>query len=87
MESRFKEIFSLREGESPLFAVERIRSHPHFPYLNELDIQNLVRFLNKTSFKYSKLISNMNYIYYLFHIIYYCLHMLPVELEKFICME
>jgi len=54
MESKFKEMFSLREKESPLRAVERIRAHPQFPYLNEYDIMNLVKFLNKTSLKYSK---------------------------------
>jgi hypothetical protein len=71
MESRFKEIFLLKKGESPLCAVERIHSHPHFPYLNELDIQNLVRFLNKTSFKYSK--TDIKYELYLLFISYHLL--------------
>jgi hypothetical protein len=71
MESRFKEMFSLREGESPLCAVERIREHPHFPYLNESDIMNLVRFLNKISFKYSK--TDIKYELYLLFISYHLL--------------
>ena len=72
MESIFKEMFSLRKGESPLCAVERIRAHPHFPYLNESDIVNLVRFLNKTSITYSK--TDIKYELYLLFISY---HLLP----------
>jgi len=72
MESTFTDMFSLREGESPLDAVKRIRAHPHFPYLGEFDIVNLVVFLNKTSSKYSK--TNIKYEMYLLFISY---HLLP----------
>lgn len=72
MESTFTDMFSLSEGESPLDAVARIRAHPQFPYLNESDIANLVVFLNKTSFKYSK--TDIKYELYLLFISY---HLLP----------
>lgn len=72
MESTFTDMFSLSEGESPLDAVARIRAHPQFPYLNESDIANLVVFLNKTSFKYSK--TDIKYEMYLLFISY---HLLP----------
>jgi len=72
MESKFKDMFLLQKGESPLCAVERIRAHPHFPYLNESDIVNLIKYLNKTSFKYSK--TDIKYELYLLFISY---HLLP----------
>jgi len=72
MESKFKEMFSLREGESPLDAVARIRAHHQFPYLTQSDIMNLVKFLNKISFKYSK--TDIKYELYLLFISY---HLLP----------
>jgi tetratricopeptide (TPR) repeat protein len=69
MESTFTSMFSLSEGEDPLHAVARIRAHPQFPYLNESDIANLVVFLNKTSFKYSK--TDIKYELYLLFISYH----------------
>ena len=72
MEFIFTEMFSLKEEESPLSAVARIRAHPHFPYLSESDIVNLVTFLNKTSFEYSR--TNIKYELYLLFISY---HLLP----------
>jgi len=72
MESTFTDMFSLREGESPLDAVERIRTHPQFPYLGEFDIVNLIVFLNKTSSKYSK--TDIKYELYILFISY---HLLP----------
>ncbi len=72
MESKFTDMFSLRKGENPLRAVERIRAHPQFPYLGEFDIVNLVVFLNKTSSKYSK--TDIKYELYILFISY---HLLP----------
>jgi hypothetical protein len=72
MESTFTDMFSLRKGEDPLCAVERIRTHPQFPYLGEFDIVNLVVFLNKTSSKYSK--TDIKYELYILFISY---HLLP----------
>jgi len=72
MESTFTDIFSLRKGENPLRAVARIRAHPQFPYLKESDISNIIVFLNKTSFKYSKI--DIKYELYLLFISY---HLLP----------
>jgi len=72
MESRFTDMFLLQKGESPLCALARIRSHPHFPYLNQSDIMNLINYLNKTSFKYSK--TDIKYELYLLFISY---HLLP----------
>ena len=71
MESIFTEIFSLRKKESPLSVVERICSHPHFPYMNKSDIMKIVGFLNKTSFKYSR--TNIKYELYLLFISYHLL--------------
>ena len=71
MESKFKEMFSLREGESQLEAVSRICAHPQFPYLTQSDIMNLIKFLNKISFKYSK--SDIKYELYLLFISYHLL--------------
>ena len=72
MEFTFTDMFSLRKGENPLRAVERIRAHPQFLYLGEFDIVNLVVFLNKTSSKYSR--TNIKYELYLLFISY---HLLP----------
>ena len=72
MEKRINQMFSLRQGESPLEAVSRIRAHPQFPYLTQSDIMNLVKFLNKMSFKYSK--TDIKYELYLLFISY---HLLP----------
>jgi len=72
MEGRINQMFSLTENESPLSAVERIRSDPQFPYLTQSDIMNFVKFLNKTSFKYSK--TDIKYELYLLFISY---HLLP----------
>ena len=72
MESTFTDMFSLRKGEDPLRAVERIRTHPQFPYLGEFDIVNLIVFLNKTSLKYSKI--DIKYELYILFISY---HLLP----------
>jgi len=72
MESIFTGMFSLKEKESPLSAVARIRAHPQFPYLGEFDIVNLVVFLNKTSSKYLR--TNIKYELYLLFISY---HLLP----------
>ena len=72
MESIFTNMFSLKEKESPLSAVARIRAHPQFPYLSEFDIVNLVTFLNKTSFEYLR--TNIKYELYLLFISY---HLLP----------
>jgi hypothetical protein len=72
MEQEFLRTFSLNIHDSPLSAVEQIRSHSHFPYLSQSDIQNIVIFLNKTSFKYSK--TDIKYELYLLFISY---HLLP----------
>lgn len=72
MEEIFNSEFLLRENESPLCAMERIRAHPHFPYLKKSDIVNLVVFLNKTSITYSK--TDIKYELYLLFISY---HLLP----------
>lgn len=68
MESTFKNMFSLRKGEDPLLAVERIRTHPQFPYLSEFEIVNLIVFLNNTSLKYST--TDIKYELYLLFISY-----------------
>lgn len=68
MESTFTDMFSLRKGEDPLRAVERIRTHPQFPYLSEFEIVNLIVFLNNTSLKYST--TDIKYELYLLFISY-----------------
>ena len=71
MEEIFNYEFLLRENESPLCAVERICSHPHFPYLQKSDFFNIILFLNKTSTMYSK--TDIKYELYLLFISYYIL--------------
>ena len=68
MEEIFNYEFLLRENESPLCAVERIYSHPHFPYLQKSDFLNIIFFLNRTSTKYSK--TDIKYELYLLLISY-----------------
>ncbi len=72
MEEIVNSEFLLRENESHLCALERIRAHSHFPYLKKSDIVNLVKFLNKTSIPYSR--SDIKYELYLLFISY---HLLP----------
>ena len=71
MEQIFNSEFLLRENESPLCAFERIREHPHFPYLQKSDFLNIILFLNRTSTQYSK--SDIKYELYWLFISYYIL--------------